>query len=397
MAQNIFDGLRVIDCASYIAAPAAASVLAEYGADVVKIEPPGGDPYRKRTFVPASGYIHPANPGFMLDGRNRRSVVLDLRRPAGRAALRRLVTTADVFITNAPLDVRRKLGITYAELGPLNARLIYASLTGYGEIGPEAEMPGFDATAWWARSGMMHLMRAGDAAPVRSLSGMGDHPSAMALYAAIATALYRRERTGKGLAVGSSLLANGLWANACQVQARLLGEAIAPAPPREQMPYPLRNHYRCRDGRWLILSIVPDQRRWVALRTALGSALLESASFDTLEARNQNARALTEALDRIFAQRDRADWCAILEPTGLVFGLVAEMDGIPDAQTLASGVLADFSDGVRTVNSPFWIEGHDKTAPEHAPQVGAHSGEVLRAAGYSDAEITAMREEGVTV
>ena len=219
MSGRVFDGLKVIDCASFIAGPAAATVLSDFGAETVKIEPPGaGDPYRRRATPPVGPGLAD-NPGFVLDGRNKASLALDLQQEAGRLVLHRLVAAADVFITNYPPPVRRRLGITYEELAPLNERLVYASSSGYGETGPEADKPGFDATAWWARSGLMHLVRAGvEAAPARSLPGMGDHPSAMATYGAIVTALYQRERTGKGACVGSSLLANGLWANGCSVQ-----------------------------------------------------------------------------------------------------------------------------------------------------------------------------------
>ena len=393
----LFDGLKVIDCASYIAGPSAATVLAEFGAAVVKVEPPGGDPYRRRSTRPASGYVHPGSPNFMLDGRARRSLVLDLTKPAGQAVLRRLVGAADVFITNAPPDVRVKLGVAYEDLRSLNARLIYASFTGYGEAGPEASKPGFDATAWWARSGLMHLVRAGDAPPARSLSGMGDHPSGIALYAAIATALFERERTGRGMAVGSSLLANGLWANACQVQARLCGETVAPQPARIESGHPLRNHYRCADGKWLILSIVPDQRRWEAFRRALESPALDDPRFATVEDRARHARALTAALDTVFSTRDRAAWCAALEPTGLVFGIVAEMEDIPDAQAVASGALVPFADdALLTVSAPFWIGGQEKVRPTHAPDAGADGATVLREAGYGETEITALRAAGVT-
>ncbi|MEO9190729.1 MAG: CoA transferase [Acetobacteraceae bacterium] len=394
----LFDGLKVIDCASYIAGPSAATVLAEFGADVVKIEPPGGDPYRNRATIPASGHVHPSSPNFVLDGRARRSLILDLRQEAGRAVLRRLVAEADVFITNAPPDVRRKLGVTYEDLGPLNARLIYASFTGYGEDGPEASKPGFDATAWWARSGLMHLVRAGDAAPARSLAGMGDHPSGIALYAAVATALFQRERTGKGLAVGSSLLANGLWANACQVQARLCGETVAVQPAHDDSPHPLRNHYRCRDDKWLLLSIVPEQRRWEAFVRALESPLLEDARFATVEGRALHAKALTVALDSVFATRERAAWCAALEPTGLVFGIVATMEDMPDEQAVVSGALVPFEgDTLLTVSCPFWVGGQRKVAPRHAPPPGADGASVLAAAGYAAPEIAALRAAGVTV
>ncbi|MBV9017513.1 MAG: CoA transferase, partial [Alphaproteobacteria bacterium] len=155
MTERIFDGLKVIDCASFIAGPAAATVMSDFGAEVIKVEPPGmGDPYRRRAIPNAR---NPLNPGFFFDTRNKKSLALDLRSERGRAVLYRLVKDSDVFITNYPPPARRRLGITYEELAPLNERLIYASFTGYGETGPEANKPGFDATAWWARTGLMDL------------------------------------------------------------------------------------------------------------------------------------------------------------------------------------------------------------------------------------------------
>lgn len=314
MTERVFDGLKVIDCASFIAGPAAATVMSDFGAAVVKIEPPGvGDPYRRRAQPPIGPGLA-GNPGFVLDGRNKRSLALDLRRPEGQAVVRRLVAEADVFITNYPPPVRRRLGITYEELAPLNTRLIYASFTGYGETGPEADKPGFDATAWWARSGLMHLVRAGEgAAPARSLPGMGDHPSAMGTYGAIVTALYQRERTGKGAYVGSSLLANGLWANGCSVQAALCGEKVVPQPPRERGVNALRLHYRCRDNRWILLSIAADEWRWDRFKACVASAALDEPRFATHALREANAPALIPILDGIFATLDQAEWRHILD------------------------------------------------------------------------------------
>src|SRR5215475_2618892 len=188
--QGIFSGLKVIDCASFIAAPAAATVLSDFGAEVIKIEPPGrGDPYRALQQV-AGNPTSPHNYVWMLASRNKKSVALDLTKPDARAVLHRLVAGADVFITNYPPPVRRRLGVTYEDLAPLNERLIYASFTGYGEVGDEAHRPGFDSNAWWARSGLMDVVRPhAGAPPARSAPGMGDHPSAIALYAAILTAL----------------------------------------------------------------------------------------------------------------------------------------------------------------------------------------------------------------
>jgi len=253
MADGIFAGLKVLDCASFIAAPAAATVLSDFGAEVIKIEPPGsGDPYRNLPNLP--GYpISPHNFAWLLESRNKRSIALDLSRPEGKAVLYRLVAEADVFITNFPPGVRQRLGITYEELKPLNARLVYASFTGYGEKGEEANKPGFDSNAYWARSGLMDLVRADQSTtPARSVPGMGDHPCAMALYGAIVTALYKRERTGEGSHVSSNLMANGIWAAGVLAQAKLCGAKFQERRPRERALNAVTNHYKCKDGRWLI-------------------------------------------------------------------------------------------------------------------------------------------------
>ncbi|HEV8679442.1 MAG TPA: CoA transferase [Stellaceae bacterium] len=396
MTERIFDGLKVIDCASFIAGPAAATVMSDFGADVIKIEPPGmGDPYRRRA-IPVPG--KPLNPGFILDARNKKSLALDLRAEAGRAVLYRLVEGADVFITNYPPPVRARLKITYSDLAPLNERLIYASFTGYGETGPEANKPGFDATAWWARTGLMHLVRAGaTATPARSLPGMGDHPSSMATYGAIVTALYQRERTGKGNYVSSSLLANGLWANGCSVQAALCGDRVEPQPPREEALNALRVHYRCRDGRWLLLSIASDEWRWDKFKACLDDPALDDPRFATVERREQHAGELLAVLDRVFATRDLAHWRGVLDDAGIIFGIVAETaDLADDEQVLAAGHLVPFSDAdFMTVNSPIEIAGQEKIRPRVAPKVGEHSAVVLRDAGYGEAEIAALRDAGV--
>jgi crotonobetainyl-CoA:carnitine CoA-transferase CaiB-like acyl-CoA transferase len=398
MSGRVFDGLKVIDCASFIAGPAAATVMSDFGAEVIKIEPPGaGDPYRRRA-TPPTGPGLDGNPGFVLDSRNKKSLALDLRQQAGQAVLHRLIAGADVFITNYPPPVRRRLAITWEELAPLNERLVYAAFSGYGETGPEADKPGFDATAWWARSGLMHLVRAGEeASPARSLPGMGDHPSAMATYGAIITALYQRERTGKGGYVGSSLLANGLWANGCAVQAALCGEKVVPQPPRERGVNALRIHYRCRDNRWLLLSIAADEWRWEKFKACLESGALDDPRFATAASREQHASALIPILDDVFATRDQAEWRRILDAAGLIFGIVADMDEIADdAQIVASGALVPFADGSSlTVDSPLWIGGQDKVAPRPAPAVGQHSAAVLREAGWSAAEIDDLRAAGI--
>ena len=394
--ERPFDGLKVIDCASFIAAPAAATILGDLGADVIKVEPPEGDAYRE--FYRSPGMPGGRNFPFELDGRGRRSIALDLRKPQAMAVLRRLVQGADVFITNLPLPARERLGIDHAALAPLNPRLIYASFTAYGERGPEAGKTGFDSTAYWARSGLMDLVKADHGAvPARSVSGMGDHPSAVALYAAIVTALLRRERTGRGGLVSSSLLANGVWANGVMAQAALDGLVLPPRAPREQAPNPLANLYQCRDGRWLNLTLLNPARQFVPLCEALGCpALPDDPRFATVEARSANHLALLALLDAAFATQDLAHWRARFDAAGITFGIVGSIYDMPDDEQMrAAGVLVPFADGSGlTVSSPFELDGVRKCAPRAAPGVGEHGDQVLREAGYTQAEIDALRASG---
>jgi crotonobetainyl-CoA:carnitine CoA-transferase CaiB-like acyl-CoA transferase len=398
MENGIFAGLKVLDCASFIAAPAAATVLSDFGAEVIKIEPPGsGDPYRNLPNLP--GYPHSEhNYAWLLEARNKRSLALDLGKPEARAVLHRLVAEADVFITNFPPQVRQKLGITYAELAPLNERLIYASFTGYGEKGEEANKPGFDSNAYWARSGLMDLVRADEKTnPARSVAGMGDHPCAMALYSAIVTALYKREKTGRGSQVRSNLMANGVWASGVLAQAKLCGARFEERRPRERALNAVTNHYKCRDGRWIILSLLNEERQWPVLAKCLGREdLIADSRFVTKAERHGRSLELIGIFDQVFAEKDLAQWRRILDGNGLVFGVVGILDDIPtDPQMIENDVLVPFEgDGMLTINSPIWIDGSDKQKPRHPPGIGQHSDEVLREAGFDAAEISLLRASG---
>jgi len=398
--SKIFEGLRVIDCGSFIAAPTAATVLADYGADVIKIEAPGaGDPFRQVPKLP--GMPRADQPyGWLLDNRSKRGLALDLAKPDGQAVLHRLVATADVFITNYPLAVRRKLAIDHERLDALNEALIYASFTGYGETGAEAGKPGFDATAYWARSGLMDMARSdANTPPARALAGMGDHPSGISLFAAIAVALFQRERTGRGTQVGSSLLANGIWSNGTMAQAALCGATFTPRPPREKLFNALGGYYRCRDGRWLLLAIVNEQRDWPVMAKCLGLAdLIDDPRFARQADRFARSAELIALFDAAFATRGRDEWRAVLDEAGIVFECVAEMGDIAtDRQMLEAGVLVPFEgdDAMLTIDSPFFVAGANKVKPRKAPAVGEHSDEILREAGYDAAAIAQLRESKV--
>jgi len=398
MEGGIFEGLKVLDCASFIAAPAAATVLADFGANVIKIEPPGsGDPYRNLPKLP--GYpISPHNYAWLLESRNKRSLALDLARAEARAVLYRLASEADVFITNYPPAVRKRLGIAYEDIKPLNARLIYASFTGYGEKGEEADKPGFDSNAYWARSGLMDLVRADEnTTPARSVPGMGDHPCAMAFYGAIVTALYKRQRTGEGSHVSTNLMANGVWAAGVLAQAKLCGAKFQARRPRERALNALVNHYQCRDGRWLILSLLNEEKQWPAFARCLGrDDLVADPRFATKPDRHARSIELIEILDEIFAGRELAEWRKILDGNGLVFGMVGILDDLPaDRQMIENEVLVPFeNETMLTINSPIWVEGSDKIKPRRPPEIGEHSEEILREAGYDESMIRALKASG---
>ena len=397
--SGIFDGLRVIDCSSFIAAPGAATVLSDFGADVIKIEPPGaGDPGRNLARLPGTPKGD-HNYSWLLDNRNKRGLALDLGKPEGQAVLHRLAERADVFVTNYPLAVRNKLALGYETLAALNERLIYASFTGYGEVGDEAAKPGFDMTAWWARSGLMDSVRVdAETAPARAITGMGDHPSAMSLYAAIVTGLYQRERSGRGMQVGSSLIANGLWSNGFMVQAALCGATFFPRPPRERPFNALTSYYRCRDDRWLILTILNEERQWPVFARCLGlDSLVDDPRFAKQSDRFERAAELGAAFDAAFASRDRSEWRRILSEAGIVFEIVASAEDVAsDQQAIANGFLRPFDgDTMLTVDSPVHVAGAPKVKPRKAPELGQHSDEILQEAGYDAAAIAQLRASKV--
>lgn len=392
-------GLKVLDVASWIAAPAAAVVLGDWGADVIKIEPPGdGDPHRLNgtslTSVPKS----PVNYLWNLDARNKRSVALDLKHPEGRAALDRLIGWADVLITNFPHPVRARLRLDYETVRTINPRLIYASFTGYGEAGPDKDQPGFDSTAYFGRSGISDLARYEGQPPGVPLPAQGDRASAMGLTSGILMALLRRHQTGEGGLVSSSLYANGLWSNGIMAQAALVDAYLPPRPPRETPRTALANYYETKDGRWMLLAVINEERMFPVLCRAIGQpGLVDDPRFAMTEERRRHARELTAILDTTLRQRDWIDWHEIFAASGITHTLIGTASDIPtDAQAVAAKAVVetDIPEMPRTIAAPFDLAGLVPRRAGPAPAVGEHTDSVLSEAGFSGAEIAALKRSG---
>jgi crotonobetainyl-CoA:carnitine CoA-transferase CaiB-like acyl-CoA transferase len=391
-------GLVVLDISSFIAAPAAAVALADFGADVIKIEPPGeGDPHR-HNYRNASYPQSDKNFPWQLDGRLKRSIALDLKNAAARPILERLIERADIMIVNFPPPARERLKLRWEDVEPLNPRLVYCSLTGYGETGPDRDRPGFDVTAYFGRSGILDAARYEGGPPGVSLPAQGDRGTAMTLVAAILLGLRQRDRTGKGCWVGTSLYANGVWANGTSAAGALVGAALPPRQAPDRPRNALTNLYRTRDDRWLQLLLVRDDRLWPAFCTAIERPdLLADPRFTQRADRRARALELVKVLMPVFAARTYAEWERIFSGTGIPFGVIGRLaDVVEDEQAEHAGIFANTTNPEvpRTVNNPIRLGFAKPRPPGPPPTVGQHSEEILREAGFAAAEIDAFKKSG---
>jgi crotonobetainyl-CoA:carnitine CoA-transferase CaiB-like acyl-CoA transferase len=398
--SGIFSGLKVIDCASFIAGPAATTILSDFGADVVKVEPPGiGDPYRF-LYRLAPNPVSEKNYTWQLTNRNKRSLALNLKDPDAGKVLQELIKTADVFVTNFPPHVRKGLGLTYEDISRENPTIIYADITGYGEYGPESDKPGFDITAYWARTGLMEATRDSGSPPSLPVFGIGDHAAATTLYSAIVTGLYRREKTGKGCNVSTSLIAEGTWAAAAWVQAALDGAKFPGHIDRKNPPNALANTYQCSDKKWLLLALVQEAKDWPGLVKALAlEETLKDSNYADSEHRKRNASALVQILEEAFSKKPLSYWRAALDENHVTFGIVQSVEELArDPQLLANEILRPIDDGSSTpsltVDSPMKIHQEKKVNPRLAPRLGQHTVEILEALGYDAPAIEKLSKSG---
>lgn len=398
---KIFDGVRVVELAQFVFVPVTGALLADWGADVIKIEHPvTGDGYRGLVTQGIGASAGSVNLSMELANRGKRSVALDVKAPEGRTVLLRLVEQADVFLTNMLPTSLDRLGLGVADLRAVNPRLVYARGHGYGVRGPDAGKPAYDATAFWARGGLGDtLTPQGLAEPIGQRGALGDRNGAVQLAFGIAAALFRRERTGEGTVVDVSLLATAMWMLASDVLAALQGtyRPTRLAEPGERVlpPNPLTANYRCADGRFLALCFLQPDRYWPDLCRAIGRPeLATDPRFADIRARAEHAAECVEILEEAFARRTLAEWREALadeqfpwEPMQSVTELVE------DRQVIANGYLGSVDDGEVHFALPTGAVQFDEqpASLRRAPAHGQHTDEVLLELGYGWDQIVDLK------
>ena len=404
--SHVLDGIRVLEVANWVAVPSACAILADLGAEVIKVEPPGaGDAVRNinvstRGVVPAQGGL---NLAFQQLNRGKRSVAVNLESAPGREAVRKLAARADILATNLIPRRQARYRLTYEEVLALNPRVIYVSLTGYGAEGPEKDRAGFDYAAFWARSGIMSTLGQPEHPPVTQRPGFGDQTTSLALTSAIALALFERERSGRGQKVDLSLLHTGLWADALDLLASTYERRPIQRISRLDVRNPLHNFYRAGDGKWVQVVMVESPRFWEGFCHALGvDHLLHDPRFASHAARAENRQELIPLLDETFASRPRHEWAPLLDQAGCIWAPVQTTDELGgDPQVLANGYLAELSHPehreFRVLNAPMRFQRTPGVVQGTAPELGEHTEAVLLDLGYSWEEITAMKEEGAII
>src|SRR6266571_3971654 len=392
--DNIFSGLKVVDLASFIAGPSAAVILSDFGAEVIKVEPPSGDLWRHGHQIPPQPQAKDAYP-WHLANRNKRGITLDLKNPGSRQVLEKLVRWADVLIVNTPHPARKKLQLEYDDVVQWNLRLIYDDVTGFGEKGPDASLPGFDITSYWARSGLLSMTRDAGAPPTWPVAGSGDNATAVGLYSAIVTALYRRERTGKGSYVTTSLLAEGVWSASVSIQAALCEAKFFAPHDRKNPANAALNVYRASDGAWFVLIVTPD--KLAGLANAIGRAdLLTDPRFSDPAKLMQNMPQLTAILDGVFSSQPMAHWYEVFNGVHVTFGAVrGPQEVVEDPQLRANDIVVPLEGAggklTSTISSPIQVHGVTKVSARRAPEIGEHNEEILEQLGFSATEIEGFR------
>ncbi len=398
--MGVLDGVKVLELAEFGFVPSCGAILADWGADVVKVERPQGDPLR---LVQKAGLVADTGDFELLweqINRNKRGITLDLRTDAGRDALDQLLVRADVLITSFLPSSRRRLRIEPDDVWKVNPRLVYARGHGQGQAGPDSDNGGFDSVSYWARGGLAHVLTPPEGPLIMQRAAMGDGPSGAFLAGGVAAALYQREKTGVGSIVDVSLLGTAVWTLAPDLATTsILGAAPPPIDSSAPLSTPLIGTYRTRDGRWLMLNMMDDTRHWAPVCRALGLAsLVDRAEYADTTARSENRAVLHATITEAIASRDLADLRAALLAEDTIWSAMATPEEVvADPQVAANGYLAPHPDHdrARLAAGPCQFGGEHLVIRRRAPHAGEHTDEVLAEAGLAPELIDGLRTSGV--
>jgi crotonobetainyl-CoA:carnitine CoA-transferase CaiB-like acyl-CoA transferase len=396
------DGITIIDATAYAAGPAASRILADWGADVIKIEhPTRGDPMRAIQNVSRGAGNGEFNYWWELFNRNKKSITLDLGHPMATEIIHRLIADADVFMSHFRPYELQKFNLEYRTLAGVNPRLVYGSLTGYGRRGPDRDMPGYDWTGFWARSGAMHMHTESDGSPPLQRGAFGDLIAGMSLALGVVTALYHRQRTGRGQEVDASLLNAGIYGMSWDITSGLARGADVAQEARSSRKNPLVLSYRTADGRWLILCFTVPDLYWGKLCNALGRQELASdARFATFEARADAHDELRELLDEEFGKRTLEECKRLLDGAAVPWSpaqTIAEV--MSDPQVSANDYVIEYESNergtMRGVGAPVQLSDTPARVRASAAEYGQHTEETLLGIGYEWDDIVRFKEAGV--
>jgi len=397
----MLEGIRVIEYATYMAAPGAGSILSDWGAEVIKIEPPGGDPIRK--FFATLGTDYKDNPVFDFDNRGKKSIAIDTRTEEGNAVLRELARDADVFLTNVRPGGLERSGLGYEQLKTDNPKLVYCTLTGYGLEGPDADKPGFDIASFWARSGVASATVPKGEDPFPCRTAFGDHTTSIATAAGICAALVEATKTGKGRLVEASLLRTALFAVGSDFAIQLFFGRLGSTKSRHEQTVPITNFFKTRDGHWICLVSRQGEADWAPICRAIDREdLIDDERFNSAKGRRRNVKECVDILDAGFAKYTRDEMAGRLDEQSLAWAPVQTLaEAAQDPQVKAAGGIVEVpssaGDGTTFSSpaSPVRFPGADDGPKGPSPRLGEHTREVLASLGRSRHEIDQLLESGV--
>ena len=400
---EMLEGLKVIEMATYVAAPAAGAMLRDWGAEVIKVEPLNGCPMRRffegmKSNVPIEG-----NPIFTLDNRGKKGISINTSDEKGADIVRELIKDADIFLTNVRPQSLESAKLDHESLLKENPKLIYCSLTGYGLEGEEKNRPGFDVAAYWSRSGMAHLTQRKGEEPLPIRTASGDHITAISTVSGILAAVYERTKTGKGKVVETSLLRTGIYSLSSDMALQLKFGRVPSTKKRDEQINPIFNFFKTKDDRWICLSprAGGDYDLPKVVRALGKEEWLKNEKFNTNQARRENAKEFIDEMDKAFSQYTMSEWGEKLDEQDLIWSPVQNLKEVSkDKQAIDSGAFSEVEDqdceeNYTTVSSPVRFHNSDDGPKGPAPKLGQDNFEVLKSIGINEDQINELIDRGI--